>query len=449
LDLCFDGVRHHVALIPTFASEINPDNNDPMRMTLAIGVTMLIWAVTEAATAPVVIYDRDPRHVWNRLYREIAVRTDGATAYGIDQAEPFHETFDHPQRLIAVLKEFLAVHGETRCSTALRLALFQNDLWSAFDLAASPPSGPTGATIRPLLARVIQRLALPQSAIARLPDNYAAAVKSVKFAADFDPSQPGQPFLPPDLFDANGPWVQIAADDRGAPVAPMHVEMLSGRSLFKVFIRVPGGRAATLAYLAALNLYPTPWALKPADIATTYPDHEKVRWSPLRFDPQTPQFPPGTIVALVRQMMVIDDKLEPVPTAVTQKVQFRVYQEVGPATAAPFEFVLRRHDLLGEGAVGLHAVTPGDAEYQLTTIPMGVSRAQLLSGPVVLSTCARCHSAEGIFSVNSYTSPFSPDRANPQLLPARAAEIEAQRTADWKEKQFNWGLLRGLLERGL
>jgi hypothetical protein len=189
----------------------------------------------------------------------------------------------------------------------------------------------------------------------------------------------------------------------------------------------------------------------------------------LRFDPQTPQFPPGTIVALVRQMMVIDAKLEPVPTAVTQKVQFRIYQDVGPATAAakscdprapqyaqclfsareiPFEFVLRRRDLLGERAVGLHAVAADEAEYQLTTIPMGVSRDQLLSGPVVLSTCARCHSADGIFSVDSYTSPFSPDRANPQLLPARAPQIEAQRTADWKEKQFNWGLLRGLLERG-
>ena len=132
----------------------------------------------------------------------------------------------------------------------------------------------------------------------------------------------------------------------------------------------------------------------------------------------------------MRTNIVIDDKLEPVPTAVTQKVQFRVYQEVGPATAAPFEFVLRRHDLLGEGAVGLHAVAPGEAEYQLTTIPMGVSRAQLLSGPVVLSTCARCHSADGIFSVNSYTSPFSPDRANPQLLPARAPHQLSRRPSN-------------------
>ena len=420
-------------------------------MTLAILVTALLWALAQAAPAPVAIYDRDPQHLWNRLYREIAVRTDGTTAYGIDNAEPFNEPFDHPQRLIAVLKEFLTVHGEIRCATALRRALMQNDLWSAFDLTAGPSARTGDSAIRPLLARVIERLELPNTALSQLPDNYAAAVKSGKFAADFDPSHPEQSFLPPDLFDPNGPWVQLGADDRGAPVAAMHAEMLSGRSVFKVFIRLPGGRQATLAYLARLNLYPTPWALRPADIATTYPDHNKVRWSPLRFDPQTPQFPPGTILALVRQMMVIDDKLQPVPTAVTQKVQFRVYKEVGSAPAKareiPFEFVLRRRDLLGEAAVGLHAVAPDEAEYQLTTIPMGVSRAQLLSGPVVLTTCVRCHSAEGIFSVNSYTSPFSPDRANPQLLPAHLPDVEAQRTAEWKEKQFNWGLLRGLLER--
>jgi hypothetical protein len=424
-----------------------------MRMTFAIVATTLLWALARAAPAPVAIYDRDPQHLWNRLYREIAVRTEGAAAYGIDNAEPFHEPFDHPQRLIAVLKEFLAVHGEIRCATALRRALMQNDLWSAFDLAASASAGAEDAALRLLLARVIERMALPDGAIAQLPDNYAAAVKSAKFAADFDPTHPEQSFLPPDLFDPNGPWVQIAADDRGAPVAAMHVEMLSGRSVFKVYIRIPGGRQTTLAYLATLNLYPTPWALRPADIATTYPDHNKVRWSPLRFDPHTPQFPPGTILALVRQMMVIDDQLAPVPTPVTQKVQFRVYKDVGPATAdvgarqLPFEFVLRRRDLLGAAAVGLHAVAADESEYQLTTIPMGGSRDQLLGGPVVLSTCARCHSADGIFSVNSYTSPFSPDRANPQLLPAHVPDVEAQRTADWKQKQFNWGLLRGLLER--
>jgi hypothetical protein len=438
-------------------------------MTLAIALATLIWAVTQAAQAPVTIYDTDSQHLWNRLYREIAVRTDGGAAYGIDDAEPFNEPFDSPQQLIAVLKEFLADHGERRSSSDLRRALLQNDLWAAFDLAARSSAGPQDHALRPLLARVIERLGLPDAALSHLPDNYAAAVKSARFAADYDPAHPERPFLPPDLFAADGPWVQIAADDRGAPVAAMHVEMLSGRSLFKVFIRVPGGREATLAYLAALNLYPTPWALKPADIATTYPDQAKVRWSPLRFDPQTPQFPPGTIVALVRQMMAVDDQLEPVPTPITQKVQFRVFKEVGPATAGgkpcalppsranecgfsarevADEFVLRRHDLLDGAAVGLHAVAADEAEYQLTTIPMGGSRAHLLRGPVVLATCARCHSADGIFSVNSYSGPFSPDRANPQLLPARAPQLEAQRTADWKEKQFNWGLLRGLIERG-
>jgi hypothetical protein len=84
----------------------------------------------------------------------------GAAAYGIDEAETFNEPFDHPHRLIAVLKEFLATDGETRCSTALRLAPFQNDLSAGFDLAESPSAGSADTAIRPLLARVIERIAL-------------------------------------------------------------------------------------------------------------------------------------------------------------------------------------------------------------------------------------------------------------------------------------------------
>ena len=51
-------------------------------------------------------------------------------------------------------------------------------------------------------------------------------------------------------------------------IAPFHVGSFSGRSTFQIFIRCPGGRKATLAYLQTLNLYRTPWALEPAVIAT-------------------------------------------------------------------------------------------------------------------------------------------------------------------------------------
>jgi hypothetical protein len=72
-----------------------------------------------------------------------------------------------------------------------------------------------------------------------------------------------------------------------------------------------------------------------------------------------------------------------------------------------------------------------------------------LEGPVALATCARCHVSDGIFSVNSYGRRLAepPGTLNPQLLPAGGlGSDERAATVAWKQQQFNWGLLRGLLE---
>jgi hypothetical protein len=341
----------------------------------------------------------------------------------------------------------------------LKRALLLNDIWAAFDLAASPngiPSGNReGAALQRRLARIIGRLRLENSAISALPDNYAEAVKSAAFDSDFDPEHPENPFLPPDLFDPNGPWVLIR-DGRGEPAAPVHVQRLSGRSAFLVLVRCPGGREATLSYLKTLNLYPTPWLLKPAEIATSYPSHERVRWDPLRLDPSTPQFPEGTMVALVRQMMVLNEKLEPLPTSITQKVQFRVYKKIGGtrsgdprtnfnARQVAYEFVMRRRDLLAGKSGGLQPVGPIEAEYQLIHRKLGLTRTKELQGLAVLSTCVSCHNGEGIFSVNSYRDFFTMT-TNPQLLPSNDLSHERAAAGLWKMKQFDWGLLRGLLD---
>jgi hypothetical protein len=422
---------------------------------------MLICLTAHAAQPPRTIYDPNSEHLWNRLYAAIAVRTEGGIDYGVDNSEPFHDSFDNPQKLITLLDEFLHEHGEDRASGALRRALLLNDVWAAFDLTNTPVVGAEGVSLRRRLARVIGRLRMQTPQITSLPDNYAQAVASTAFAADFDPDHPERAFLPPDLLDPNGQWVEIGADGEGA-VAPFHIQMLSGRSVFRIFIRCPGGRQATLAYLETLNVYPTPWELNPQDIGTRYPDHTRIRMRPLLLNHATPQFPPGTIVALVRQMMVINDELQPVPTPITQKVQFRVFKDTGEAgriqTRGDFnsqqlvyELVMRRRDLLAGEKGGFHAVRSAEAEYQLTTLPMGVTRDAHLRGVVVLSTCERCHTANGIFSVNTYGRTFSPAAANdnPQLLPATSVGYQGNATAYWKTTQFNWGVLRGLLETGV
>src|ERR1700730_14344426 len=116
-------------------------------------------------------------------------------------------------------------HGNKK-SVALTAGLFfavPYDVWSAFDLATSPEVGASGVLLRRRLARVIERLRLRSSQVSGLPDHYALALKSGAFATDFDPEHPDRPFLPPDLLDPNGQWVEIGEDGLGA-VAPFHVQ---------------------------------------------------------------------------------------------------------------------------------------------------------------------------------------------------------------------------------
>jgi hypothetical protein len=235
--------------------------------------------------------------------------------------------------------------------------------------------------------------------------------------------------------------------------------MISGRSAFLVFIRCPGGREATLSYLQRLNLYPTPWQPNVESVGTRYRDNQQVRGTVLTPDPKTPQFPEGTTVALVRRMMVIDENLDPVVTPITQKIQFRVYRKLKYApqeihdgrdafdqTQSAYEIVLRRRELIAGTDGGLRPVSADEREHQALLVPIARNSNSYFTGPIVLSTCATCHSAEGIFSVRSYLGMFDHNPANPQLLPADQPEYQGLATARWKKAQFNWGMLEGLLQ---
>ena len=415
--------------------------------------------------AGVRIYDPDPQHLFNRLHRAMAVRTIGGVDYGTDNAIPFITdadallTGDAHVQLLSVLDEFLRAQTPDRLpgelSKELPRALLQHDAWATFDhtllrtLAELPAER---KALRARLAKVIALLAMKDSEIARLPDNYADAVKSGALPRDFDPANPDATFLPPDLFDTHGPWVEIS-DDHGQSVAPVHVRSLQGRSIFRIFIRCPGERKETLAYMQKLNLHTTPWALEPAMIATTHLGNE-IRWDPLRIDTKTPQFPEGTMIALVRQMIVINDKIQLRSSPITQSVQFRVFRSVGEgfvfsepeqATAqAFFELNMRRGDLLAGKAGGLHAVAKDDVEYQI--FPVGghfeESRASRLRGSAGMTTCITCHSANGIFSVRTYAR----GETNPQLFPAPHSGHSTEHSLSRKRERFDWGVLRGMLE---
>jgi hypothetical protein len=65
---------------------------------------------------------------------------------------------------------------------------------------------------------------------------------------------------------------------------------------------------------------------------------------------------------------------------------------------------------------------------------------------VILNSCMQCHSAKGIFSVNSYTRSlsFSMSSQRPANLYEDKEDHDTVEAIYWKQRQFDWGLLQGL-----
>jgi len=425
----------------------------------------------------VAIYDDKPDHLWNRLHQALFVRTtrDGKTL-GQDAVDPL--LWPRTNHLLAgrshdeavrLLDEFLKPDGDAQVRDPLKRAVLQHDLWAVLDWTAYPYGNRYGTeehadarrALQRRLAPAVHRLALRAADVDALPDNYAAAVKAKAFAARFDPDHPETPFLPDDLFDPDGPWVCVAGPRDGpAATALTHARFFSGRSVFLVFIRLPGGRKETLAYLDKLDNAPSPWVLqrrKPGEVS---------RKDLLALSPDLPQFPAGTQVALVRQMVLVTDEGQPAAAPVTESVQVRVYRRIRPlgvetpeevANAQAFvEFDLRRSDLFAGKNGGLHPVPPDEPAYLALNFLTNAKDpfegdkeerdSQLMP---VLKTCAACHAEPGVYSVHSFTRRFS-SRGDPQvelaLWPSDVKD-ERQKVLEWKQDRYDWGLLQGLSAR--
>jgi hypothetical protein len=346
-----------------------------------------------AASVPVTIYDPDPQHLWNRLHRALWVRAgpDGKE-YGHDRLDPLlwpetrHllEGKSHEQA-ITVLDEFLAGHGEKLVSDPLKRAILQRDLWAVFDWTAEPDANTRGARLRRQppprralqlrLAQIIQRLALNPEQIRGLPDNYAVAVASRAFAEKYDPDHPERPFLPPDLFQNGGPWVEIQTDNGSRVTASRHVYDFGARSAFRVFLRFPEGRRATVAYFPRLRDFPRPWV---------FTRKQGRKQDELVLSPDLPQFPAGTQAALVRQMLLIDREGRIAITRVTESVQLRVFRTTPrpmpegerrrdtPAEQSFYEFTRSRALLFAGKTGGLRPLGRNDRDFRthLLVLPL-------------------------------------------------------------------------------
>lgn len=415
----------------------------------------LAFAIPVSQTAGgnrVAVYGKNPESLANRIYLALLTRVDGSIRYGVDSSVPFLEPLDNPEDARKTLQELLAADKETLNLSNLEQAFLLHDVWTAFDIAIDRDD-----ELIPLLAKVIDKLRLNRSVISKLPDNYSDAVRSKVFPSHIA-SDRSSAFLPPDLFEPTGAWVQIGAAGAG-PIAPLHVDLTAGRSAFLLFVKCPGGRQATLKYLNQLNLYLTPWILAPAKIATRFGvTEEAIRMDPLRLNPGTPQLPDGTMFALVRRMMLIDDDRSLVATQITQSVQLRIYKSdpgLDPSQSGDstnhaqrvFEFALSRSDLFAGKRGGLRIIASDEFGQDLMqSNNMGLSRGERLRGPIVMNTCTRCHSETGILSVNSYSRLMSKQpTSNPQLLVARDPNYQSIAAIEVKLRRFDWGLLKGLM----
>jgi hypothetical protein len=436
------------------------------------------------------LYHADPEHLWNRLHVALFVRVgpDGR-AYGEDRLEPLlwvgskHllEGQSHKQA-VAVLEEFVKNNGEKLVKDPLERAMLQRDLWLVFNWVESDHSGfgpppevvrAAQARLRGPLATAISRLALGPEEIQQLPDNYAAAVTSGAFTRQFDPKAPDKHYLPGDLFAADGPWVCVGRPD--GPIAPEHLRDWDGpnaftNSIFLLFLRLPGGRAATLTYLKQLRSFDEPLMVKANDDERQYVPN-----------PKLPQFPVGTEVALVRRAMLVGSKHRPVATALTESAQVRVFRKVPqlPVTAYDLdlgggrkkqrgadswqsfhEFRLSRALLFAGRAGGLSAVGSDERDFETGFAshpydefetegyrPPGKSFAESQQHSI-RGRCFSCHGLPGVSSFNSffdYRHNLDGEAHRPYTLVEMPVAEVAGAAVKWTEGRPSWAALRKLL----
>ena len=408
------------------------------------------------------LYHPDPQHLWNRIDRHFRIRaaSDG-TLHGADAVDPLLwrqtryllEGESHATAL-KLLDEFLATSGERLVADAVRRALLQRDLWAVFDWSVSHFE--SHAEARRALARrlgpVIRRLGLtpeqlPQVAYTlgkagpKIVDTYAAAVKSARFPTHYDPADRHRAFLPPDLLMENGFWVPIHG---GTPLAQHSDEM--SRSWFGAFLKLPGGRAATLAYLRMLWDAPQPFVLDPVG---SFGGETRTMIAPaLRV------LPAGTQVALVRRMLLLDAQGAIQFTNIVESVQIRVFGAAAPlpphlrgsGSASDqdfFEFVLDRAALVTDPAQALHAVTPSETAF-LTFSSKGIDPFERVAVPRPgrpLETCRSCHGEAGLASILSARRLFKP-----YTFADRSGTAADWSAAFWKTQRADWGYLRAVWE---
>jgi hypothetical protein len=465
------------------------------------------------------LYDADPEHLWNRLFAVFYIRPSELPSrpeYPQDStrldewdrklregklppgpvvkrfeggdtmsflAWPQTRYYSEPAtvaRAEKLLDEFLTARGERLVDDPLKRVFLQRDLWAVFDHLVGqniarygagdllrrgaldkelyggeadevPFDDPGAMQRREVLCRklavIIQRLALPAAVIQTLPDSYAAAIRSGSFASrhDFDCRSN---YLPPGLLTCPDEWVEIdtSPEPLNFYVRDGQIDYVAwsirGRSYYRIFWRFPGGRKTVEEYLKYLRQEGVDW-------------EKTARNGRILLKSDVRQIPVGTEAAIVQFMIVLDDRLVPVPTRLVESLRLSVYKNVDgtpdPETNTGLGLIGRVYgaqrrllfDNLKQGGL---ARAPDDAPiYQV-----------LLSGykdwgfwgrqQSVVQTCVHCHmhwkETRGVYSLSSISC-FAPHGGMPGIvIPMGYGDIptlpRSQRIARWKQRQEDY-----------
>lgn len=371
------------------------------------------------------VYDTDPNHLWNRVFRQLYQRTARGEEYGSNELDPllwFDTTFVFKERFyqqtIDVLDEFLNANGETLITDPLKRAMFQHDMWAVFDWIVSREweFASQSLELQFRISQIIKRLALSKEQILSLPNNYQQAIEAQIFQTDFQIENPENAYLPADLFQLNSAWVPVGRENGPIALTHTNISPFLGRSVFLVFLSSPNGREATLDFVTSLQ----------AEIQ--------------------PITPIGTEVALVRRMLLISDRGELILSPLIETLQIRRFNP----HQTFYEFEVNRKQLFNNFAGGL---TPKKEIFLLFMSHGDVFENTHSSDlkATIPSICLGCHfdypptaisgNTQSIISYSRHNFPLDENQSLTLLI--GNWEREFQIVTTWKITHETWASLMG------
>lgn len=394
-----------------------------------------------------ILGQQDTADPYDVLYDVIMVRKDsngkpyatkevGPLIYGRSEFPFDNDTFP---KLTAALAAFNALpQEEIDAYGSVKRALLQRHLWVVFDATIpndyKPPTHlDRRRATQQVLATLIRRVALSEAEIPALPDTRAATIENGGFPQEHDPADRFKPFLPNDLYAKDSSWVCLGK--AGNPDTD-HARIDRRRSVFFQFVRLPGGREATLEYINKLN-------------------DRKV-------------FPVGTQFALIGRAFLISDRGELVLSPVINSIQLRAYLNVTKtaleahpkAIVCVAEFLMQPRQLM-KGKAAMRAFGPKDFRFQTISADTGgrvdpleaITATEAKKQTPALQQCVFCHerSRSGVRSLGDFmhgdrmADKLTFESGNPVKI-AEAVAASKRKDETWKKLQELWQTNQGLQE---